>query len=91
MYFFLVTWTLKAEQFVQLVVEKKVREIQSVSRTPGSPAGAEMEGHMTRMPVALETEWTWTDSQQGNVSISPTATGTESFWQPEHHWRQILL
>ena len=46
--FFLPTWALKAEQFVQLIVEKKVREIQSVSRTPGSPAGAEMESLMTR-------------------------------------------
>ena len=48
MHFFLVARALKAERFVQLVVGEKVREIQNVSRTPGSPAGAEMEGHKTR-------------------------------------------
>lgn len=73
--FFLVTRALKAEHFLELIVEKKDRKIRSVSRTHGSTAGAEMEGpHDKGCRWPLGTEWSCTDSQQGNVSISPTTT-----------------
>ena len=75
MHFFLVTRALKAEHFLQLIVEKKVRKIRSVSGTHGSTGGAEMEGpHDKGCRRPLGTEWSCTDSQQGNVSISPTTT-----------------
>ena len=76
MHFFLVTRALKAEHFLQLIVEKKVRKIRSVSGTHGSTGGAEMEGPHDKeyvQPLEVESR-SQADSQQENEDLSPVTT-----------------
>lgn len=71
----LITWALKTENFLQLVVEEKVRKIWSLGRTQCTVAGSETEGpHDKECRWPPGTEWTSTDSQWGNVGSSPTNT-----------------
>lgn len=70
---YLVTWALKAENFLQLIAEEKVRKIGSVRRAQRPVAGLEMV-----RPHAKECRRVDLYCQPwGKVVISSTTTGTE--------------